>query len=132
MLPALLACAAATLLHHVHNAEFLDQYPNLPARLSAPLVYAAWIIAAATGFAGYVTFRAGHRQLGLGLVAVYGIYALDGLVHYALAPLAAHTVAMNATIWIEALAGAGLLAACGHAARKTWSVPVSSSGPPSP
>jgi hypothetical protein len=34
VLAFLLACAAASLLHHVHNAEFLQDYPNLPASLS--------------------------------------------------------------------------------------------------
>jgi len=34
LLPALAAYAAASLFHHVHNAEFLDQYPNMPAWLS--------------------------------------------------------------------------------------------------
>jgi hypothetical protein len=34
VLAFLLACAAASLLHHVHNAEFLQDYPNRPASLS--------------------------------------------------------------------------------------------------
>src|SRR5688500_13191728 len=45
MLPiALIALAATSLVHHVHNAQFLDQYPNMPAWLSVGSVYAAWLV----------------------------------------------------------------------------------------
>ncbi|HEY8248967.1 MAG TPA: hypothetical protein VIG70_00035 [Burkholderiales bacterium] len=96
------AVAAATLFHHIHNAEFLHDYPNLPAWLSRAGVYAAWLIATAIGVIGY---RLRHR----GLLVLYACYALDGLVHYALAPMSAHTPMMNTTIWLEAAAGAALL-----------------------
>lgn len=109
LLPALLACTAATLFHHIHNAEFLADYPNMPAWLSAPKVYAAWATATAVGFAGLFALRAGRRAIGLGLMALYGVYALDGLAHYLLAPLAAHTAAMNVSIALEAVTGVVLL-----------------------
>jgi hypothetical protein len=99
---ALIAVAAATLFHHVHNAEFLRDYPNLPAWLSRPGVYAAWLIATAIGVIGY---RLRHR----GLLVLYACYGLDGLAHYALAPMSAHTPMMNITIWLEAAAAAALL-----------------------
>jgi hypothetical protein len=69
LLACLLAYAAASLFHHLHNAAFLDQYPNLPAWLS-PM----WALA-----------------------------------HYLVAPVSAHTLAMNLSIWLEAAAAAGLL-----------------------
>ena len=106
---ALLACVAATLLHHVHNAEFLDQYPGMPAWLSPMGVYAAWSAATATGIAGYALLRGGYRIVGLVLLIGYGCYGLDGLAHYALAPASAHSLAMNLTIWLEAVTAAALL-----------------------
>ena len=109
LLLALLACVAATLLHHVHNAEFLDQYPNMPAWLSPMGVYVAWSAATAIGIAGYALLRRGYRFAGLALLIAYGCYGLDGLVHYALAPAAAHTLAMNLSIWLEAATAAALL-----------------------
>jgi hypothetical protein len=102
LLACLLACMAATLVHHIHNAEFLHAYPSLPAWLSRAAVYVAWLCASAIGLLGY-WLR--HR----GLLALYACYALDGLVHYALAPMSAHTPAMNLTIWLEAAAGSALL-----------------------
>ena len=101
LLLALIAVAAATLFHHIHNAEFLHDYPNLPAWLSRAGVYAAWLMATAIGVIGY---RLRHR----GLLVLYACYALDGLVHYARAPMSAHTPMMNITIWLEAAAGTAL------------------------
>ena len=117
VLAALLACAAASLLHHVHNAEFLQDYPNLPASLSRGQVYAAWLGEAAIGAAGWVLFRLNFRQIGLAAIGLYALIGFSGLAHYALAPLSAHTLAMNATIWLEAVAAALLLVAVGRRMR---------------
>ena len=99
---ALIAAAAASLFHHVHNAEFLDEYPNMPAWLSPMGVYAAWSAATAIGVAGYALLRSGYRIVGLVLLIVYGCYGLDGLAHYALAVPSAHSLTMNVSIWLEA------------------------------
>jgi hypothetical protein len=111
VLAALLACAAAGLLHHVHNAEFLQDYPNLPASLSRGQVYAAWLGEAAIGAAAWVLLRLNYKRIGLGTIGVYALAGFGGLAHYALAPMSAHTLAMNATIWLEAAAAALLLVA---------------------
>jgi hypothetical protein len=102
----LLAYAAANLLHHVHNAEFLRDYPNMPAWITRPGVYAAWLGEAMVGAVGYLFLRRGHPVAGLGLIAVYATLGFDSFAHYALAPAAAHTAAMNATIWLEAATAA--------------------------
>lgn len=104
----LLAYAAASLLHHVHNAEFLQDYPNLPASVSRAAVYAAWLGEAAIGVAGYALLRFGRIRLGLALIGIYALTGFGGLAHYYVAPVSGHTWAMNATIWLEVLA-AGLL-----------------------
>jgi hypothetical protein len=110
VLACLLACAAASLLHHVHNAEFLQDYPNLPASLSRGRVYAAWLGEAAVGLAGYALLRTGRTRFGLALIGIYALIGFSGLAHYYAAPVSAHTVAMNATILLEALTAALLLA----------------------
>ena len=102
LLPAFVLYAAASLLHHVHNAEFLDHYPNMPAGLSRAGVYAAWLGATAVGILGYWL----RRKLLLALSALYG---LGVLVHYAIAPVSAHTPMMHLTIALEAAAAAALL-----------------------
>ena len=102
---------AATLLHHVHNAEYLADYPNLPASLTRSSVYAAWLAEALFGVAGFILFAKGWKRTGLALLGIYALYALGGLAHYYLAPVGAHSLAMNATIWLEAGTGALLLAA---------------------
>ena len=107
----LLAFAAASLLHHVHNAEFLPDYPNLPASLSRGQVYAAWLGEAAIGAAGWVLLRLNYERIGLAVIGVCALAGFGGLAHYAVAPLSTHTLAMNATIWLEVGAAALLLVA---------------------
>ena len=107
----LLAYVAASLLHHVHNAEYLKAYPNLPASWTRGDVYAAWLAQAAVGLVGYLLLRAGWRRSGLALIGAYALTGFFGFAHYHVAPVAAHTLAMHATIWLEAVAGALLLAA---------------------
>ena len=105
----LLLYLAASLLHFVHNAEYLADYPNLPAWLDRADVYLAWLGLAAIGAAGWALYRFGWRLAGLLLIGVYAGFGFDGLLHYTRAPFAAHTQAMNFTIWFEVAAAALLL-----------------------
>ncbi len=107
----LLACAAASLLHFTHNAEYLKDYPNLPASWTRGDVYAAWLAQTMVGLVGYLLLRTGWRRAGLALIGLYALAGYLGFAHYYVAPFAAHTLAMHATIWLEAIAGALLLAA---------------------
>jgi hypothetical protein len=101
--------AAASLVHFAHNATFLADYPNMPAWLSPAGVYAVWVAQATIGAAGVLLILRG-RPIGLLLIAVYAVLGFAGLDHYVLAPMSAHTVAMNATIWLEFATGLLLLA----------------------
>jgi hypothetical protein len=101
----------ASLVHFVHNAVYLHDYPNLPASLSAARIYAAWCGTTAVGVVGYWLRRAGYRVAGLVALAVYAALGFAGLDHYTLAPVSAHSLAMNLTIGLEALAAAALLIA---------------------
>lgn len=102
----------ASLLHFVHNATFLADYPNMPGWLSPAVVYGVWLAEAAVGAAG-VMFLLRGRMIGLLLIASYAVLGLGGLDHYTLAPMSAHTFAMNATIWLETATGIVLLAFVG-------------------
>jgi len=105
----LILYAAATLLHFAHNAEYLTQYPNLPASWSRADVYAAWFCLTALGVAGYVLYLRDHRGFGLTFLALYAGLGFGGLLHYVRAPMAHHSAMMNVTIWTEAAAAALLL-----------------------
>jgi hypothetical protein len=107
----LVAHAAASLVHYGHNAEFLNDYPNMPAWLSRAQVCAAWLSVTAVGLVGYLLVRSRYQLLGLTVLAVYGLLGLDGLGHYAIAPLSAHTLTMNLTIWLEVATAVLLLVA---------------------
>lgn len=96
--------AAASLFHHVHNAEFLGHYPNMPGWLSPSVVYAAWLGATAIGVLGYWLRRRA-------LLVAYGCYGLGALAHYALAPMSAHTPMMHLSIALEAATALGVLVA---------------------
>jgi hypothetical protein len=99
----------ASLVHFAHNAEYLERYPNLPAWLTRPEIYGAWLVIAAIGVTGYALYRRGWRIAGLSVLAIYAAVGFDGLLHYGRAPIAVHTAAMNATIWLEVVAAAVLL-----------------------
>jgi hypothetical protein len=111
-LPALLALYCATsFVHFWHNAEFLMDYPNLPAWLTRVQVYAVWLGITAVGVVGYLLLRARWRRFGLAVLAVYAAIGFDGLLHYTRAPFMAHSGTMNATIWSEVVAAALVLVA---------------------
>ena len=99
----------ASLLHFVHNAEFVQNYPNLPAWITRSSVYATWFAITLGGVLGYFLLRLGRRTLGIGLLCVYAALGLDGLLHYLRSPMGAHTHGMNFTIWFEAASAAILL-----------------------
>jgi hypothetical protein len=114
-LPPLLAAATvvyffASLGHFSHNAEFICQYPNLPAWLTRAKVYGAWAAFTTVGVAGLLLIRQRLVAIGLLLVAVYAALGFDGLGHYAVAPMALHTRGANITILSEVAAAAVLLA----------------------
>ena len=101
---------AASLIHFAHNAEFLSAYPNLPDWLTRSGVYLSWLVVTAVGVAGVCFLGFGFRVLGLVLIAGYAALGFAGLDHYSVAPMSAHTFAMNATIWLELVAAAALFA----------------------
>ena len=97
----MLAYGAASLLHFAHNATFAQDYPNFPDTITALQVYGAWLVIGVTGLAGYLLMRFGRTVLGLIATAVYAGFGFDGLLHYTLAPMSAHSFAMNLTILTE-------------------------------
>lgn len=110
MLLALVAIlAAASLVHFTHNAEFLADYPNLPKSWSPTHVYLAWIGMTTVGVVGWVLVSRGSLVAGLLTLAVYAGLGLDSLGHYLVAPMSAHTAAMNATILAEVTAAGCVL-----------------------
>jgi hypothetical protein len=109
-LPWLVALyAAASLLHFVHNAEHLAQYPNLPSSWSPVDVYLALCVVTALGVLGYALYLRANRLAGLSLLALYAILGFAGLLHYTRAPFAHHSPMMNITICTEVAAAAALL-----------------------
>lgn len=57
------------------------------------------------GVVGACLALAGWGRTAALLLAVYGALGLDGLGHYTLALCSEHTLMMNLTIWLEAVAG---------------------------
>jgi hypothetical protein len=105
----MLVYTAASLLHFVHNATYLHEYPNMPPSLTALGVYGAWCAVASVGLLGYWVYRRVNRNAGLALVALYAVLGFAGLDHYFVAPVAAHSFAMHLTICIEVASAATLL-----------------------
>ncbi len=103
----------ASLLHFVHNAEYIAFYPNMPVWITSATVYKAWLGIAAVGVVGVGFWCVGWPVLGAVLVAAYGALGIDGLAHYTLALCTEHSLAANATIWFEVLSGAALMILAG-------------------
>jgi hypothetical protein len=96
--------AAASLLHFIHNAEFLSAYPGLPATWTRWTVYLAWLAMTSVGVLGWVLLQRGQEWFGLLLLAVYAAFGMDSLGHYVVAPASQHTLMMNAGILAEVIA----------------------------
>lgn len=112
-LKVLLTLTAAYFLtslgHFSHNAEFICEYPNLPAWLTRAQVYAVWAAITSVGALGLLLMRKKYMATGLLLVAVYAALGFDGLGHYAVAPLELHPLMANVTILSEVAAASILL-----------------------
>jgi hypothetical protein len=114
LLSLALVHTAASLAHFVHNAAYLADYPNMPVWLSPAGIYGVWLAEAAVGALGVLLMLSGRRA-GLVLIAIYAVLGLAGLDHYTLAPMSAHTLAMNATIWMETVTAVALLGCVAYA-----------------
>jgi hypothetical protein len=110
LLIALAVYCAASLLHYAHNAAFVDAYPNMPAWLSSAKIHGAWMGVTAVGLAGYLLVWRGYQIVGFAVIVIYAVIGFDGLAHYGLAPVSAHSAMMNFTIWLEVATAALLLA----------------------
>jgi hypothetical protein len=110
--------------HFAHNAEYLCEYPNLPAWLTRAKVYAAWLAITSVGLAGVILMKNKLVATGLLLVAAYAALGFDGLGHYAVAPMAHHTLGANVTILSEVAAAALLLPATIYLLLRTSLVPT--------
>ena len=109
----LLALTAAYFLtsfgHFSYNAEFICEYPNLPAWLTRAQVYAVWAAITSVGVVGLLFMRKKLVATGLVLMAVYAVVGFDGLGHYAVAPMELHPLVANITILSEVVAATLLL-----------------------
>ena len=109
LLTFILLYGAMSLVHFLHNAVYLQLYPNMPTWLTPVGVMASWLVIAAIGALGYWLFRRGQKAIGLVTIAIYAALGFAGLDHYAIAPVSAHSLAMNATIVGEVIAASALL-----------------------
>ena len=99
----------ASFIHFTHNAEYLSDYPNMPKWITRGGVYAVWAGEALLGVLGLVFLKYGFQRVCAALLIVYAALGFDGLLHYKLAPMQAHSFAMNFTILFEVAMGAVLL-----------------------
>ncbi len=103
----------ASIIHFVHNAEFIAIYPNMPVWITRETVYLAWLGIGCLGLAGLLMWRFKLFALGMLCFGAYGALGIDGLAHYTLALCGEHTFATNLTIWFEVITGFVLLIVSG-------------------
>ena len=107
----LLTYGVATLIHFVHNAKLIADYPNMPATWTSTTVYVSWLGLTGVGILGWYLLARGQQLAGLLSVAAYAALGLASLGHYALAPMSAHAAPMNATIILDVTTATLLLIA---------------------
>ena len=107
LLGLLIVHMAASLWHHLHNGQFMDEYPNMPQgippAIALGLAAAVWVVTSALGLAGYYLVCNGRRLIGFGAMGLYAAWGLLAFTHYSLAPMSAHSLVQNATILSEGL-----------------------------
>ena len=123
LLASMIVYGSASLVHFVHNAIYLDAYPNMPEWLTPSGVMAAWLAIASTGVVGYWLFSRGATKAGLVVMALYAALGFAGLDHYAVAPVSAHSLAMSATIVTEVAAASVLLVVIAWTALRSATAP---------
>jgi hypothetical protein len=106
----------ASLIHFVHNAQYIAFYPNMPSWITSATVYKAWLAIALVGTVGIGFLKIGWSVVGAIFVAAYGALGIDGLGHYSLALCSEHTLAANLTIWFEVVTGTTLMLVAGFKA----------------
>ena len=109
LLLLMLVYASASLMHFVHNALHIRAYPNLPSWVTPFGVYISWCAIAVIGVLGFWLYRRVSRSAGLLIIGLYALLGFGGLDHYLIAPVSAHTVAMNISIIVEVLTAFVLL-----------------------
>ncbi len=73
----------------------------------------------AIGVGGWIVLTRGYAVAGLAMLAASALLGVDSLGHYWLAPISAHSLAMNSTILLEVSAAAAVLMAVAyHVARR--------------
>ncbi len=73
----------------------------MPGWISRAEVFGALAAVISVGIVGYLLYVFHYRVLGLVVIGVYAAFGFDGLAHYGLAAVSAHTSMMNLTIWLE-------------------------------
>ena len=101
LLVLLVMYGAASLIHFIHNAELVRDYPGLPLSWSRGGVYLVWLGMTGVGVCGWRLLAHGYELAGLLVLAGYALLGLDSLGHYVVAPISAHTPMMNVTILTE-------------------------------
>lgn len=109
LLLLLLIYGMTSLIHNIHNAEFLADYPNLPESWTRAGVYTTWLVTTAIGVGGWILMLRGFTRIGLTLLGVYAMIGLISLGHYVVASFLDHSLAMNLTILLEVTAAALVL-----------------------
>jgi hypothetical protein len=112
-----------SLIHFVHNAVFLTDYPGLPQTWKPSGVMAVWLVMGALLVSGGIALKRGRPVIGTILLAIAVIMGFDSLAHYVVAKLTAHTFVMNLTIFLDV--GAAIL--LGIALVRGWMKPVANS-----
>lgn len=100
---------ASTIVHYTDNYINIAHYPQ-PEWIDRTVVVIAWLGFTAFGVLGYrLLVRGAFLAAGLSLL-VYSYTALSSLGHYWFGEFADFDTRMHAFIWMDGLAGAGVLA----------------------
>lgn len=103
---------ALSLVHYADNYAAFDLYPQEGAviEVSRDAVWISWLVFAAFGAAGYRLYRRGRFQAASLCLGVFSVSGLISLGHYSARGMSELAWWRHASIWIDIVLGAMVLA----------------------
>ena len=121
-----------SVVHYIDNTVRFDDYTggrSSDGFVTRPMIPISWVLFTAAGVAGYRALKAGNRQGGGWLLALYSVSGLIGIGHYTTVSPSEFNAFQNTFIALDFLAGlAVLLLAVRIATTRGVSRPPTTSG----
>ncbi len=108
LLLSLIFSIAITSLHYTDNALFVERYPE-PEWITTSGVFITWGVMTIIGILSYWLYSQQNLWWSYLVLGIYAVTGLSSPVHYFYGELAQFSPKMHALIWLDAMAGLGVV-----------------------